>query len=116
MIEKKVGDKTYGFLFNFYAFGIVEELLNLPLDDVLSLISDKKKPKLKLIITILYAGAVNYKESKGEDVTFKVNDVGDWVEDIGLTDSMLILREALKVFTPKNSSPLPAEGEKNIGE
>lgn len=115
MITKEINGKTIGFCFNFYAFGIVEEQLDKPLDEVLSILANPKKPKVKIISAFFYAGAVNYCEMNDILVDFKINDVGGWLEEIGIAESMKILTDALSVVKPKNLPPLQAEGVK-IGE
>lgn len=120
MIEKEINGKTYGFVFNFYALGIAEETLNKPIDDILKSLSpekddkgkDKNKgPVIKTICALLYGGAVNYCEMKGKEVDFKVNDMGDWITEIGFGDSMRILTDAISIMQPKNIQPPQTVGE-----
>lgn len=100
--------KTRGFLFNFNAFGIVEERLNLQLDEILEKLGPKNKgPKVKLIAEIFYAAAANYSDMKGQEVDFTIHDVGGWISVIGLENAAHLITEAVSVKTPKNSKPHP---------
>lgn len=122
MIEKEINGKKYGFHFNFYAWGMAEEEIGLPLDDILKVLgpdTDNKgnkivKPsnsRLKIICSLIYIGAKNYHESKGIPIDFKVNDIGDWLEEIGFIESMKILESALKMMIPKNIAAPQTEGQ-----
>lgn len=122
MIEKEFKGKIIGFSFTMYAFSIVEEVLNASFDDVLMDLQDngesgkKKKPKIKIISAIMYAGAVNYCELKNLPIEFKINDVGFWLDEWGFEESMKLITEALKVMKIKNISPPQTEGDQKDGE
>lgn len=122
MIEKEFKGKIIGFSFTMYAFSIVEEVLNASFDDVLMDLQDngesgkKKKPKIKIISAIMYAGAVNYCELKNLPIEFKINDVGFWLDEWGFEESMKLITEALKVMKIKNISPPQTEGVQKDGE
>lgn len=106
-----------GFYFNFNALGILEEQMGIPLDDIIEQLSNnvEKKPKVKTLLNFFYAGAVNYCEAKEKAVDFKLHDVGDWISEIGLEQAGKLLMVALSSHTPKNSSPLRAEGSQLNG-
>ena len=116
MIERDIPGKKRGFWFNFYAFSIVEEKLGRPIDEILKDLNPEdgkpRKPTTKIICTFFYAGAVNYCEKKDQPIDFKINDMGDWIEDLGFEDAMSIISTSLKVDKPKNIQPPQPEGEK----
>lgn len=122
MIEKDFKGKVIGFCFTMYAFSIVEEILNASLDDILMDLQDdgfsgkKKKPKIKIISAIMYAGAANYCELKNIPIEFKINEVGFWLDEWGIEESMKLITEALKVMKIKNISPPQPEGVQKDGE
>lgn len=107
-----------GFYFNFNALGILEEQMGIPIDDIIEQLSNKdgvKRPKVKTLLNFFYAGAVNYCEAKEKEVDFKLHDVGDWISEIGLEQAGKLIAVALSSHTPKNSSPLRAEGSQLNG-
>lgn len=110
LFEFEADNKKRGFLFNFNAFGIVEERLNTQIDDILVKLSPKNKgPKVKLLMEIFYAAAVNYCDYKGTEVDFTIHDVGAWVSEVGLERAGKLIEEAVSTSTPKNSRPHPAQ-------
>jgi hypothetical protein len=110
LFEFESDKKKRGFLFNFNAFGIVEERLNMQIDEILEKLSPKNKsPKVKLLMEIFYAAAVNYSEYKGAEIDFTIHDVGGWVSEVGLERAGKLIEEAVSTNTPKNSHPHPAE-------
>jgi hypothetical protein len=101
--------KKRGFYFNFNALGILEEQMNLPVDEIISQLSDgenKNKPKVKILLEFFFAGAVNYCDAKKIEKDFTIHDVGDWISEIGLDQAGKLLMAALSSTTPKNSNPL----------
>jgi len=117
IIEKEINGKMYGFCFNFYAFGVAEEELEMPLDKILSSLGEEEKPskvsRIKTICVLFFAAAVSYRKHKGLTVDFNVSLVGDWIHEIGYAESMSILEKALSVFKPKNIQPPQMEGDQN---
>lgn len=110
LFEFEADDKKRGFLFNFNAFAIVEERLNLQIDDILEKLSPKNKgPKVKLLMEIFYAAAINYCDYKGIEPDFGIHEVGGWVSEVGLERAGKLITEAVSTNTPKNSHPHPAE-------
>lgn len=116
IFEFEFEGKQRGFYFNFNALGILEEMVDKPIDEIIEQINSKK-PKLKLLSNFFYAGAVNYCEYKGFEKDFTVHQIGDWLSTIGLEKAGKLLREAISIQAPKNLSPLQtAEGVKLNGE
>src|SRR5688572_13354402 len=108
LFEFKDEGKTRGFLFNFAAFGIVEERMGIQIDDILEKLSPKNKgPKVKLLMEIFYAAAVNYAEMKGQEMDFTIHDVGGWISEVGLDKAAKLITDAVSTKTPKNSNPHP---------
>jgi hypothetical protein len=106
LFEFDIDGKKRGFLVNFYTLGILEERLNKPIDEILDAFkTDKKGPKVKLLLEVFYAGALNYCEEKGIVPDFTINTVSEWVMQVGLDKASKIITEALSSSTPKNSSP-----------
>lgn len=107
LFEFEIEGKQRGFLINFAAFGIWEEKNNCPLDELLARIGDPKAPKIKLISTLFYAGAVSYCEHYEKEVDFKPADISNWLSELGIDKAGQILKESLSAVTPKNLNPLP---------
>lgn len=116
LFEFEIEGIKRGFYFNFNALGILEERMNEPLDEIIKKLNDTKKPKVKLITNFFYAGALNYCDFKGIETDFTIHHIGDWISEIGLEKAGNLIREAISVSTPKNSSPLQAEGMRLNGE
>jgi hypothetical protein len=103
-------NKKLGFLFNFNAFGIVEERLNIPFDEILEKLNPTYKgPKVKIISEIFYAAALNYCDMKNIEPDFTIHDVGGWISEVGLDRAANLLTQAISTKTPKNSHPHPAK-------
>ncbi len=106
LCEFECDGATRGFLLDFNAFSIMEEKVNLSIDDIINKIGSAKAPKMKLILNLFYAGALSYCEYKGVEPDFKINDISRWVTELGLEKAGMLVQEAFRTNTPKNSSPL----------
>jgi len=106
VFEFEIEGKKRGFHFNFMAFGVLEEMTGLDLDELISKLSGRGA-KVKLLSQFFFAGAKNYCDSRGQEVDFTINDVSDWVTEIGFDKAFQLIAEALGTKTPKNSKPHP---------
>lgn len=106
LFEFEFEGQQRGFLINFAAFGIWEERMNTPLDELLEKIADKKSPKIKLLLNLFYAGAVAYCEAKDKQVDFNSSDVSNWISELGIKKAGDLIKESLSTVTPKNLNPL----------
>lgn len=107
LFEFEIEGQTRGFLFDFMAFGLLEEKLDLPLDEIIARLQPKKgeeKPKkqINFILDVFYCGAVNYANYKDLPVNFKIRDVSNWVSEIGFSKAGEMITSALSAFVPKN--------------
>jgi hypothetical protein len=116
LFEFEVDGVKRGFYFNFNALGLLEEMVDQPIDQIINQLNSVKKPRLKLLSNFFYAGAINYCDFKGIEKDFTIHTVGDWIGQIGLAKASELLRDAISTKTPKNSEPLQAEGIKVSGE
>lgn len=116
IFEFEIDGVKRGFYFNFNALGIVEENTGEPIDEIIKQLNDKKKPKVKLLANMFYAGALNYCDFRNIEPDFTIHDVGDWISEVGLVKAAELIKGAINVQTPKNSSPLQAEGMKVNGQ
>lgn len=116
IFEFEIDGVKRGFYFNFNALALLEEMVDQPIDSIITQLNSSKRPKLRLLSNFFYAGAVNYCDYKGIEKDFSIHTVGDWIGAIGLPKAAELLRDGISMRTPKNFSPLPEEGIKVNGE
>ena len=111
IIKKEFAGKLRGFAFNMNTWEICEDLLDLPITDILSSLSGKVQ--LKTMRIMLYAALKSYADMHNEECEFTEKSVGYHfnVGDPVFTDIMSCMVNSNE--TPK---PLPiGEGKKKSG-
>lgn len=103
IISKEVGGQVRHFHFGTQMFIDLE-------DKGISLSSFKEKMQEKMFSTtseILYQAAVSYCKINRKDVDFEMTDVTVWIDEIGITESIQMITDGMKVLE-KNASALEA--------
>src|SRR5690606_14647306 len=60
------------------------------------------KPKLKAILHLVYGAAVHYAEDGDLPTGFKVSDVSNWMDELGIESVRPMLMTGLTQYVPKN--------------
>jgi len=104
----KIGETERGFLFGTHTFRIIREVSGVDsIEEVFSrLINEKKEHSLtdqiEFIATFFFCCARHYNESNNKPIDFNVAAISDWMDEYGLTESMKVVTELIKVYTEKN--------------
>lgn len=94
-----------GFRFGTYQMGKAAACDKCDIIEMLKRI-DAPGSNISTVLNFLYAAAVTYCEGNKEEVDFTVIDVSDWLDEVGLTKGMELIREGLA--TPNSPAPQPA--------
>jgi len=97
-----------GFFFGTHTFRIIREVSGVDsIEDVFKKLVNEKKEyslveQITFISTFLYSCARHYNESNSIAVDFNEANVSDWMDELGLTESMKLVTELVKVYKTKN--------------
>lgn len=112
VFEFEVGEpkKTVGFKFGMMALGIAEQKQGKSIREILETMK-AGKADVMMLLHVMYGAACQYYENKKIDVDLSVDEVSDWIEDIGLEEMQRVIVEGLYQYVPKNSNSLAKTGE-----
>lgn len=112
----KLGEKTVGFKFGMYASAITEKESGYGIFEVFKRIFEEPSESSLLVLNYMYGGAVAYAKSKGEKEP-TVDEVGDWMEEIGIDEAMKIYSDSITSYKSKllKNNPAP-ENETTKGQ
>jgi hypothetical protein len=113
VFDFKVGGQDRGFKFGTYAFAIACDREKCSMDQLLDRIgiNEGKKANLLSLLNLFYGAAVHYAEHKKTPIDFGPSDVSDWLDEVGLTETMKMISEGLQQYVPKNSNSLQENRE-----
>lgn len=104
----KIGEEDRGFSFGTHTFRIIREVSKVDsIEEVFEKLTNEKKElsltnHIDFICTFLFCCARHYNESQGKEIDFKIVNVSDWMDELGLGESMKLVLELIKVYTEKN--------------
>lgn len=106
--EVEIGGKTRGFKFGTYQLGVTCKAEGCDIVEVLRRLENPEQ-NLLTILNFLYGAAVAYNESKRLPVDFTPPDVSDWLDEIGLSEGMKLIKEGMA--SPNKEAPQSAGPE-----
>ncbi len=109
IIEVQVGDKTIGFKFGTYTFKVIRELTGVDtIEDVFKKLTISNNAEF--LVSFVQACAIHYaREKRVGKVDFSDMDAAEWIDEMGLVASRLMITELIKAYTVKNL-PAPETG------
>jgi hypothetical protein len=101
VIEKEIQGKTVGFKFGTYTFKVIRQLTGIEvMEDVFRKLTVNNN--VEFLVSFLQACAIHYAKEKGQNSEITEEQVCDWMDEIGLADSRMMIMELIKAFTVKN--------------
>lgn len=115
MIERDISGHNRGFIFGTHTFRILRDLTGInSIEEVFERLVNKKTVEgtevevsnqidhIGFICTFLFACAKHYNQSNKIPIDFEEVNVSDWVDELGLADSMKLVFELIKTYSLKN--------------
>jgi len=115
MIEREIDGHKRGFIFGTHTFRILRDLTGInSIEEVFERLVNKKVvdgeeievsnqiDHIGFLCTFLYACAKHYNQSNKIPLDFEEVNVSDWVDDMGLADSMKLVLELIQTYSLKN--------------
>lgn len=107
VFEFDVSGRKVGFKFGTMALAVAEKKEGKSLKQVFESLSEGKVGVM-LMLHLFYGAAVQYADSKKQEVDFSVSDVSDWIDEIGIESATEMISQGFSQYVPKNS-PSPAK-------
>jgi hypothetical protein len=116
MVEVEVNGSVRGFRFGTNTLRIIRKATGIEaIEDVFGGLANKdgRRSQIDHIMFMndfLWCCAQDYARSKKESMDFDMQDVSDWIDNIGLEKTKDLIVELVKSYSPKNQ-PAPETGQ-----
>jgi len=106
VFEVEIEGVKRGFRFNMLALGKACRIEQCDINELFNRLlgskEDNRQPDIVSMMNFFHAAAINYAEGNKQEVDFTAQDVSDWLDHFGLTQTMEMMTEGLKTAKSKN--------------